>query len=294
MNDLINFKNVLNQDIDLSKYMTEEQVGSVKNARQYLERLADLISGEGEKGSETPWAATKGKFVFRPSELTIWSGFKGHGKSLVISQVLENFIDKGENVFIVSPEFPPHRVLHRMMMQSLGHKNMRIETAFDWVAAVEDHLWLYDQQSSLRPLEVLAVCRYAIQELGVKHILIDSLMKCGIAPDDYSGQKKFVDALQNLAHRNEIHMHLVAHARKGNDDGKIAGLHDISGSADIANIAENIIFVWRNKSQELRDGTGEPNCIVKVEAQRNGSGWIGCIPLFFNKETFTFSEDNHA
>lgn len=291
MNDLLNFKNILNEDIDLTKYMSEEQIGSVKNANQYFEKLANLLAGEGENGSDTPWSSTKGNFVFRPSELTIWSGFKGHGKSLVISQVLEQFISNGENVFIVSPEFPPHRVLHRMMMQSLGLRNMRIDTAFDWVAAVEDHLWLYDQQSSLKPLEVIAVCRYAIQELGVKHILIDSLMKCGIAPDDYAGQKRFVDALQNLAHRNEIHMHLVAHARKGNDDGKIAGLHDISGSSDIANIAENIIFCWRNKQKELGGGKiEEPDCIVKIEAQRNGSGWIGSLPLYFTKSNYTFRE----
>jgi twinkle protein len=291
MNDLLNFKNILNEDIDLSKYMTDQQIGSVKNANQYFEKLAGLLAGTGEKGSDTPWQSTKGNFVFRPSELTIWSGFKGHGKSLVISQVLENFISNGENVFIISPEFPPHRVLHRMMMQSLGSHNMRIETAFDWVAAVEDHLWLYDQQSSLKPLEVIAICRYAVEELGVKHILVDSLMKCGIAPDDYAGQKKFVDALQNLAHRTEIHMHLVAHARKGNDDGKIAGLHDISGSADIANIAENIIFTWRNKQKELGGGKiEEPDCIVKIEAQRNGSGWIGSLPLYFTKANFTFRE----
>jgi twinkle protein len=293
MNELINFKNILNEEIDLSKYMSDEQVGRVKSANQFLVKLADTIQGHGEKGSESPWKATEGKFVFRPSELTIWSGFKGHGKSLVISQVLEGFISKGENVFIISPEFPPHRVLHRMMMQSVGIKNMTVEMAFDWICAVESHLWLYDQQSSLKPLEVVALCRYAVEELNVKHILVDSLMKCGISPEDYAGQKRFVDSLQNIAHRNDVHIHLVAHARKGNDDTKIAGLHDISGSADIANIAENIIIAWRNKPKELGGSNiGEPDCIVKVEAQRNGDGWIGSIPLWFNKVNFTFGENS--
>ena len=291
MNDLINFKNILNEEIDLSKYMSDEQVGRVKSASQFLEKLSDTIQGHGEKGCSTPWESTKGKFVFRPSELTIWSGFKGHGKSLVISQFLEKFISDDEKVFIISPEFPAHRVLHRMMMQSLGVHNLSVANAYDWLCAIESNLWLYDVQSSLKPLEVVALCRYAVQELGVTHILIDSLMKCGLAPDDYSGQKKFIDALQNLAHRNPLHIHLVAHARKGNDDGKIGGLHDISGSSDIANIAENIIFVWRNKQKELGAGKiEEPDCIVKIEAQRNGDGWIGSLPLWFTKSNFTFRE----
>ena len=293
MNEMLNFKNILNEEIDLTKWMTDDQMGRVKSANQFHTKLAQTIMGQGEKGLGLPWSAAKGKFCFRPSELTLWSGFKGHGKSLALSQVIEKSLtdSKDEKVFIISPEFPPHRVLHRMMIQSVGIQNMRIETMLDWLGAVESNLWLYDQQASLKPLEVIALCRYAVQELGVTQIVIDSLMKCGIAPDDYAGQKRFIDMVQNLAHRNELHIHLVAHARKGHDDGKIGGLHDISGSSDIANIAENIIFCWRNKQKELGGGKiEEPDCIVKIEAQRNGDGWIGSLPLWFDKSNFTFKE----
>ena len=34
----------------------------------------------------------------------------------------------------------------------------------------------------------------------------------------------------------------------------------------------------------------EPDCILKVEAQRNGDGWIGIVPLYFRKNTLTFHE----
>jgi twinkle protein len=237
--------------------------------------------------------ASKGNFEFRKSELTIWSGFKGHGKSLVISQVLENFISTGEKVFIISPEFPAIRVLHRMMMQSLGVRNMNLQNVVEWLMAIEDNLWLYDQQSSLKPIEVIAACRYAHETFGVNHILIDSLMKCGIGTEDYTGQKKFVDSLQQVAHKNGIHIHLVAHARKQQDDGKIGGLHDVKGASEIADMAENVIFIWRNKQKEQSKDVSkqaEPDCIVKIEAQRNGDGWIGTIPLYFDKSNFTFKE----
>jgi len=245
----------------------------------------------GEFAHPTPWASTGGKFGFRESELTIWSGCKGHGKSLAISQVFERFITDGKKVFIVSPEFPPHRVLYRMMQQSLGVENITTDNAWAWLEAVEKNMWLYDQQSSLKPADVVALCRYAVDVHGVDHILIDSLMKCGIPPDDYGAQKKLVDMIQQVAHKNKVHVHLVAHARKGNDDSKIGGLHDVKGSSEICDMAENVLFVWRNKAKELGGGKiDEPDCIIKVEAQRNGDGWIGIIPLMFNKSNFTFVE----
>lgn len=288
---IINFKNVLNEEIDISKWISEDHQARVACSTYYWPRLLDMVEGHGEIVFPLPWNGAKGKFGFRESELTVWSGFKGHGKSLVISQVFEQFLSVGKKCFIISPEFPPHRVLHRMITQSFGVENVTKGTAFEWLSAVDTSLWLYDQQSSLKPADVVALCRYAVEVLGVEHILIDSLMKCGIPPDDYGAQKKLVDMVQQVAHRSNCHIHLVAHARKSNDDAKIGGLHDVKGSSEICDMAENVIFVWRNKPKEMGGGKiEEPDCIVKIEAQRNGDGWIGSLPLYFNKSNFTFME----
>lgn len=288
---LLNFKNILDENIDISKWMDEEHKARVTTVVTFLPEVMKMVMRIGEYCQATPWVATTGKFGFRESELTVWSGFKGHGKSLVISQVFEKFVTDGKKVFIISPEFPPHRVLYRMMQQSLGIENITTENAWKWLEAIEKQMWLYDQQSSLKPADVVALCRYAVEVHGVDHILIDSLMKCGIPPDDYGTQKKLVDMIQQVAHKSKVHIHLVAHARKGSDDGKIGGLHDVKGSSEICDMAENVLFVWRNKAKELGGGNiEEPDCIVKVEAQRNGDGWIGTIPLYFNKSNFTFRE----
>jgi len=288
---ILNFPGMVPDTIDLSAFMSEEVIHKVKSAKAYQDRLIELITGGGEQGTAMPWASTKGKFVFRPSELTVWSGYKGHAKSLVASQVFEYFISNGQKVFIISPEFPAVRVLHRKMIQSLGLKNTTKENAIQWLDAVDGNLWIYDQQGSLKHADVPALCRYAVERLGVDHILIDSLMKCGMAPDDYASQKRLVDQVQHVAHKSNVHIHLVAHARKGNSDEKIGGLHDVKGSSEIADMAENVIIVWRNKEKEQSGGKmDEPDCIVKVEAQRNGDGWIGTIPLFFRRESFTFHE----
>ena len=288
---ILNYPGFVPDSIDLSAFMDEEQIHRVKNAYEYKDKLLELIRGHGEFGVQTPWESTRGKFEFRPAELTVWSGFKGHGKSLVIGQVFENFISAGQKTFIISPEFPPHRVLYRMLIQSLTKAGLAEGTAIAWLDAVKDSLWIYDQQSSLKPRDIPALCRYAVDKLGVEHILIDSLMKCGIDQDDYSGQKRLVDQVQQVAHKSKVHIHLVAHMKKGKDDKEVGGLHSVKGASEIADLAENVIVVWRNKEKEMGgDNIDSPDCIVKIEAQRNGDGWIGKVPLFFKPDSYTFAE----
>lgn len=278
-------------EIDIQAFMEEHGDMKIRSAAYYIGDLMELLLQRQEKGDKAPWDALVGKFIFRPAELTIWSGAKGHGKSLAISQVFERFLEDGKRAFIISPEFPPHRVLHRMLIQSFGVENATPEVAFQWLEALESSLFLYEQQKSLRPQEVPALCRFATEVLKVDHILIDSLMKCGVGVDDLTAQKNLVDQIQQVAHNTGCHIHLVAHAKKGAGDEKIGSLHDVKGASEIADMAENVIFVWRNKKKEIDGGDhGEPDCIVKVEAQRNGDGWIGQVPLWFNKSNFTFRD----
>lgn len=277
--------------IDLTVFMDEEQIHRIKNAGEYRDKLIDLIENNGEKGDPLPWNALEKKFEFRPSEITVWSGYKGHGKSLLISQFLENMVAKNKKVFIISPEFPPHRVLHRMMIQEFGMEHTKSSVADQWLEIVKENLWIYDQQGSLKAKDVPALCRYAIKHFNVDHILIDSLMKLGISVDDYTGQKTLVDEVQHVAHHSKTHIHIVAHGNKSNGgDEKIGNLHSVKGASEICDLAENVLIVWRNKEKEFKNiiDSEMPDCILKVEAQRNGDGWIGQIPLFFNKATLSF------
>jgi twinkle protein len=122
--------------------------------------------------------------------------------------------------------------------------------------------------------------------------VIDSLMKCGIPPDDYAGQKQMVDQLQSIAHANPLHIHLVAHARKGESDEKPARLHDIKGASEIGDMVENVISVWRNKPKEKGDPkrSGEPDALMIVEAQRNCGGWVGQLPLNYERNAMIYHE----
>ena len=297
---LLQFPNKL-QNIDLTGYMEEQFEVSVRPATSYRDALIRRVVNRGEgdpNATVLPFNHLRGKFEFRQNEVTVWSGWKGHGKSVCISQALMAAIQRGKRVFVISPEFQPDAVLERMLFQHAKTTEPSVQHINEYMEFVTERMWLYDVQSSLKPKQVVALCRYAADKLQADHILIDSLMKCGIAPDDYGAQKNFVDQVQVVAHNNPTHIHLVAHAKKAGkgDSGGPSGLHDVKGASEIADMAENVITVWRNKDKE-KDASkkqDEPDAILTVEAQRNADGWIGSVNLLFDRESMLFYEPGNA
>jgi twinkle protein len=283
------------KNIDLTGYASPEVQHNVKPASDYrkgmIARMCDREQGD-MTATPLPFNLLRNRFEFRQSELTIWAGYKGHGKSLMISQVLMAAIKRNKRIFIFSPEFRPESVLERMLFQfclTTRPPVSEIDGFFDFLL---DRLWIYDTQASMKSSEVVALCRYVADKISPDHILIDSLMKCGMPPDDYGAQKHFVDHIQSVAHANPLHIHLVAHARKGNDDSKPPRLHDIKGASEIADMAENVLAVWRNKEKE-KNSAGkdtEPDASLTVEAQRNADGWIGTVNLMHDPESMLFYE----
>lgn len=282
-------------DIDLDPFRSEDYTPRVKSAPEYLEALKKRIKLREAYGAKSGFACDHA-FRFRPYELTIWTGYKGHGKSALLSQSLLGFIQQKQRVFVCSPEFPPVELLYRFLVQLLASDNPSEEEAEYMLELLANQLWLYDAQSSLKPHDVPALCRWVMENIKPDHIVIDSLMKCGLAPDDYAGQKRLVDSIQTISHQYPVHIHLVAHARKGNSDDKPARLHDIKGASEIADLAENVVSVWRNKPKEQARSQGditrdnEPDALFIIEAQRNCGGWVGTTNLNYRPDAMIFFE----
>ena len=117
-------------------------------------------------------------------------------------------------------------------------------------------------------------------------------MKCGISPDDYSAQKTLVDQVQSVAHNNPVHIHLVAHARKGHSDESPARLHDIKGRLKSQTWRKTSFpFGVTSRKRRFRDGSKdiEPDAMFIVEAQRNCGGEIGKI-LWFKRDAMIYFE----
>lgn len=291
--------NLIDASIDLSQFAEPENVHQVRDASRFKKRTLDVLNHKaGAVGVPMPWFKTHDLIELRPGELSIWSGFKGHGKSALLSQVMLHCMRLCNKVLIISPEFKPEEVLARKCRQESGSSRPPKGFVDDWFEYAKTRLWLFDHQGSLKADNVVALCRYAVATHGVQHIVIDSLMKCGIGvgSEDYSKQKHFVDKLQSVAHQCGPHIHLVAHARKGSSDGAPPGLHDVKGTSEIGDMAENVFTVWRNKPKHKAMSAGdmgkshEPDAILTCESQRNGSGWNGALQFWFDPHSGQFLE----
>ena len=125
--------------------------------------------------------------------------------------------------------------------------------------------------------------------------MIDSLIKCGIRPDDYARQTEFVDRLCWAAKTHNIHIHLVHHIRKGDKEGKRPDKFDIKGAGEITDLVDNVFIIHRNKIKEReaekqspnQDILDKPDMTITVDKQRHGE-WEGTFGFWFHRESTQF------
>lgn len=282
--------------IDWSRYgLSEEDQARVRDASTWRDALIqEFAIQDAELGATMPWDGMAGRVYMRPGELSVWSGYSGHGKSLMLSQVFLGLVGQQHKCCIASLEMRPIQTLKRMVRQYCRTDSPGPSDVRSFSERVSGRLWLYDQVGTVKQDRVMALCRYSREEIGAEHVLIDSLMKCGIAPDDYTRQKKFTDDLSTYAKDSGTHIHLVAHSRK-RDSEELQGKMDVKGTSELTDMADNVFIVWANrrKQYQIQEGKmereNEPDAILVCDKQRNGE-WQGRLSLWFSPVWQTFSD----
>lgn len=231
-------------------------------------------------------------FEFRTGELTVWTGYNGHGKSLMLSQILLGLMQQGERVVVFSGEMTPERQLKRIAKQASGLDRPTmgyLDAIGRWL---HDKMWLFNVVGSASIERLLTVFLYASKRYGTRHFVIDSLMMTDV-PEDGAGamtaQKEAVRKLCDFAKRNNCHIHLVAHPRKGVDESKGPGKLDVAGSSKITDGADNVFTVWSARRDESKEvDPDEPDARLELQKQRNGDMQHYSLKLWFNKSAQQF------
>jgi len=207
-------------------------------------------------GDPTPWEALS--FTFNPSELTIWHGYSGHGKTILLNHVMLVFATLGKSSCIASLEFPARKTFKNLARQAMGKgKPKDAEELHGVIKWMDNYFWLYAHIGETTLDDTLYVFKYVAKKYGVQHFILDSLMMLtDIGSEEYDKQKFVVLRLKDFARENNAHVHLVAHSKKPDSkhdpDKYPPRKYDISGSGNISNVADNVICVWRNKEKELQ------------------------------------------
>jgi twinkle protein len=263
-------------------------------AAKLVDEVIDAFYGQEEvKGAFLPWDKTTDKVRLRGREVTLWAGINGHGKSMLTSQIALGLMRQSERALICSFEMRPSQTMQRMTRQAAvsGEPSIGYIRAFHkWT---DDRLWIYDHFGTCEPHKAIAVCQYAAKAFHVKHVFVDSLMKCVRGSDDYTGQKVFVGDLCTLALAYDLHVHLVAHARKGQHEGDALDKFDIRGAGEIADQVDNVVMIQRNKRKEAArergDADDSPDAFMNICKQRHGN-FEGVMGFWYDGSSGTYSE----
>lgn len=276
--------------VNFDSYIHATEIAKIRDASSYYEQVKhQILNPDEDSGLSLPWEKAV-DFRFRDSELTIWTGYNGHKKSMMLGFVVLGLLAQGAKACIASLEMPPRKTLWRMCKQWTGTNDPPLDTLERYFSWLHKKLWIYDQVGTVKMDRMIGVARYAITELGVTHFVIDSLMKCGINDDDYNGQKRFVDELATLAKDTGAHIHLVAHAKKP-ETGKEtipSTKYGVAGSANITNLADNVIVVFVQKDEKK-----DYDIVMRVEKQRNGEAEPSYI-LQFDQKSLQFRSSSAA
>ncbi|MDF1551906.1 MAG: AAA family ATPase [Deferrisomatales bacterium] len=278
---------------------------SLKRAREFADAVVDQFYPGENTGLLMPW--THCKFRVLRGELSVWTGWNGSGKSLLLGQVMLFLLEQGERCVIASLEMRSSKTLWRMVRQMLCDPlptKDAIVNALDWLG---DRLWLHDKVGHETVESLLPIFEYAHRRFGVRQFVVDSLMRCGVGEDDYAGQKRLVEQLTEFADRTNTHVHLVAHSRKGANEGAEVGKMDVKGTGAITDIAFNVFSVWRNKPKEeiiqkhhnhepvtlpkgytIETVKEEQDASLRCDKARNVEDGEGRWPLWFDKPSFLY------
>lgn len=296
---MTNADSILVTEKDVAAHVSQRRSGEylkIKTPSQYQDDILSFFSDDVKGGIELPFDKTVNDFRIRMGEITIVSGYSGHGKTAWLSYCLL-YLLKQTKVLVASFEMLPKATLGRLCMQS-GNADPTAAYIEDFVGKIEHKMYLYDAEGETSAKKVLDVIYYAAEKLQVKIFVVDSLMKCGINEDDLNGQKNFANKLAVAARDLDIHIFLVAHSRKTADEDSTPAKFDVAGSANITNLADNSISVHRNKRKEKALMFGEdpeewkaiPDCTVYLNKQRHGNGIETQWGFWFDSKTFRYKE----
>ncbi|WP_332060307.1 toprim domain-containing protein [Bartonella sp. CB74] len=272
----------------------------LRHASEYKDQVVKLFWPEPDQylGYTVPYPRLNGKLYFRPSELTLWSGSSGAGKSQLLSDCIPHWISQQSRLCLASLEMKGEQSLRRLTKQTGGLEQPTRDMIEQILQFLDEGLILYEHVGKSSVDTLLDVFDYCRARYGCDQFIIDSLMRLGIASDDYAGQEKAVYKMVDWAVLNAVHIHLVAHARKSGLDKDVPSTEDIKGASEIGANAFNIITIWRNRSledkifaasgmEEKANLAKRPSVIINIAKQRSGD-FEGKVGLWFDPQTYRY------
>lgn len=235
-------------------------------------------------------------FRFRPGEVSVWTGYNGHGKTQFVGQASLGLLRLDERVLIFSGEMLPRRLMSRLTRQAAGTGEPSISYVRQIHRWFADRLWLYRHVGAVDSKRLLEVFAYGARRYGIRHFVIDSLMMIEDVPEEgrgaFEAQRQFMSRVTAFAKQYAAHVNVIAHPRKAADEKTGPGKLDVSGSSKITNMADNVFSVWARLREETEEDDGSPDAKVELLKQRNGESQHRAMYLWFEPKSLQYCISN--
>ena len=294
---------------DLRDYMLPDDVeGHVFSPNNFREETLNWIVNRNNKmGCQLPCLRDNDLRII-PGTLSVWAGTNGHGKSALVQQfglwwASGKYTDKQEKVLFWSPEMAFRVQIERMVKQVLGVGEPTVEAASYVMDYLESKVYIYGKEEMVNGMEIIALTRWASAN-GFTHLVLDSLMMVDLQTDQANlnlGTKNFIRMLKEAARTTNLHIHLVAHTRKGETEYRMADKMDIKGCTEISDLADYAFMIHKDVQKQvklnenpddedyLRKPDGFLNCLKNRYDIEHP-----CLPLWFSGKPFSFKSGRRA
>lgn len=252
---------------------------------EFYTEINDLAEGRKKtRGIYTGFPAFDYKFGgFRKGQLTVIAGRTSMGKTAFALNIAHNMIKRDDyKIYLVSLEMNAKEIAERVVAQNSLVPTSKYNASITQVdrdnlnlaisRLYEKEFWI-NQQRGLSVNQIKAIIRRKYRELeGLDLVIIDYLQMI-----QYDANQNLAKAvgdvvleLRNLAGELDIPIILGCQLSRGKERKHKArpDLSELRDSGNIEEIADSVVFVWRDKEEE---GFATPAKII-VEKNRSGPG----------------------
>ena len=232
--------------------------------------------------------------------LNVITGRTGEGKSTILNQFfIGESIKQGYKVFLFSGELTESNakgwlldtlaneddLLEFTNKKGIKYKKLSSNAVERMDNYLEDKFYLYTEEDySIK--SIIAKMEIMAKRYGVKVFCIDNLMVTeNDEKEELRNQTEIVKMLKSFAKKYNCIVHLVAHPRKASIGQIGLDKSDISGSANITNLADYVMLVQRIKDEE--DSTKDKHTTFTIDKDRYMGARLG-IELLFDKDRRRF------
>lgn len=247
---------------------------------------------------------------FKRKHVTVWSGYRGCGKSSLLNMLILNAADKSYNTALWTGELDSDEEKVWLYLQAAGrqyNKPSNVDGFYFTPKNVCEHIdpWmnqhfrLFNNLYGSNFLQIAEELRKLKETMDIDAAIFDNLMTldlAGVLGDQYEQQTNLMLTLTNLARELDIHIHIVAHPNK---QGGFLRMNNVSGSGHITDLAQNVFILHRINKDFMANApaflgndvvgsiisSGCTNCIEICKCRDKGSAVDTLIRLFFEKES---------